>query len=93
MKIQLKSVLFAVICGFVLLLDASSAVALTQDEIAQLPSGNIPAADEVSLSVAADGSTTVIGAYADDDNGPRSESVHVLALLKDDDDDDDDDDD
>ncbi len=93
MKIQLKSMLFAVICGFVLLLEAPSAFALTLDEIAQLLAGDAAAADEVSLSVAVDGDTTVIGAYIDDDDGSRSGSAYVLALLADDDEDDDEDDD
>ncbi len=93
MKIQLKSILFAVICGFVLLFEVPSAFALTLDEIAQLLTGDGAAADEVSLSLAVDGDTTVIGAYSNDDNGSRSESAYLLALLADDDEDDDDDDD
>ncbi len=38
MKMSLKSMLFAVICGFVLLLGAPSAFALALDETAELPS-------------------------------------------------------
>ena len=93
MKIQLKSMLFAVICGIVLLLEAPSAFALTLDETAQLLSGDGAAADDVSLSVAVNADMTVIGAYSDDDNGSRSRSAYLLALMMDDDDDDDDEDD
>ncbi len=93
MKIQLKSMLFAVICGLALLLEAPSAFALTLDETARLLSGDGATADEVSLSVAVNGDTTVIGAYSEDDDGSRSGSAYVLALMMDDDDDEDDDDD
>ncbi len=74
MKISLKSMMFAIICGIVLLLRVPSAFALPLDETAQLLSGDGAAADEVSLSVA------VIGAYSDYDNGSLSESAVVLAL-------------
>jgi len=79
MKISLKSMMFAIICGIVLLLRVPSAFALPVDETAQLLSGDGAAADEVSLSVA------VISAYSDDDNGSLSESTVVLAAGGDDD--------
>ena len=80
MKISLKSIMFAIICGIVLLLRVPSAFALSLDETAQLLSGDGAAADEVSLSVA------VFSAYSDDGNGSLSESAHVLVLAMDDDD-------
>ncbi len=45
MKIQLKSILFVAICGFVLLLEAPSVSALTPTEVAMLTASDAAASD------------------------------------------------
>ena len=68
MKIQLKSILSAAICGFVLLLEAPYASAQTLNEIAKLLDSNGEASDGFGTSVAVDGDTAVIGALQADGN-------------------------
>ena len=68
MKIQLKSILSVVICGFVLLLEAPYASAQTLNEIAKLLDNNGTASDVFGNSVAVDGDTAVIGAPQADGN-------------------------
>ena len=68
MKIQLKSILSAAICGFVLLLEAPYASAQTLNEIAKLLDSNGEASDGFGGSVAVDGDTAVIGALQADGN-------------------------
>ena len=59
MKIQLKSMLSAVICGLVLLFGAASVFSLAINETSEVLSVDDAAADESGLSVTVDGDTTV----------------------------------
>jgi hypothetical protein len=78
MKIQLKNILSAAICGFVLLLEAPSVSALTLNEIAKLLASDGATGDQLGISVAVDGDTAVIGASADDNSGSNSGSAYVF---------------
>jgi hypothetical protein len=66
MKIQLKSILSAAICGFILLLQTPFATALTLNEIAKLLASDGAANDRFGFPVAVSGTTAVVGAFGDD---------------------------
>ena len=78
MKIQLKSILSAAICGFVLLLEAPSVAALTLTEIAKLLASDGEGFDVFGISVAVAGDTAVIGATGDDDDGGNAGAAFVF---------------
>ena len=78
MKIQLKSILSAAICGFVLLLGVPSVSALTLNEIAKLLASDGAGNDQFGTSVAVAGDTAVIGAPRDNDDGSDSGSAYVF---------------
>ena len=61
MKIQLKSIVSAIICGFMLLLGAQTAYSLTATEVAKLVASDAGHIDFFGGSVAVSGDTAVIG--------------------------------
>ncbi len=67
MKIRLKSILSAAICGFVLLLEAPCVSAQTLNETAKLLANDGAANDRFGFPVAVSGTTAVVGAFGDDD--------------------------
>ena len=79
MKIQLKSIVSAVICGLVLLLWAPSTLAVTPVEVAKLLASDGAEHDQFGFSVAVSDDTAVIGAVVDGPGGSAYVFTHTGA--------------